>query len=90
MHVPIATLLSPVIGWMKRLVPLGVALVSLSLVWPPATAVGIAAGSIVALATCAAAALPLVLHSPLAPYAQPWLAALRSPFVSFRAASDGD
>jgi O-antigen/teichoic acid export membrane protein len=90
MHVPITTLLSPVIGWMKRLVPLGVALVSLSLVWPPATVVGIAAGSIVALAACAVAALPFILHSPLAPYAEPWLTALRAPFVSFRAASDGD
>jgi O-antigen/teichoic acid export membrane protein len=88
-HVPLATLLSPVIGWMTRVVPLGVALASLSLVWPPATVAGIAAASIVALAACASAAWPVVRRSSLAPHVEPWLAALRAPLVT-RAASTGD
>jgi O-antigen/teichoic acid export membrane protein len=88
-HVPLATLLSPVLGWMKRLVPLGTALASLSLVWPPATVVGIAAASIVALAACALAAWPVIRRSSLAPHVEPWLAALRAPLVT-RAASTGD
>jgi O-antigen/teichoic acid export membrane protein len=89
-HVPLVRLLSPVTGWMKRLVPLGVALASLSLVWPPATVVGIAAASFVALAACAAAAWPVVRRSALAPHAEPWLAALRWPLIQFRSATSGD
>jgi len=89
-HVPIATLLSPVIGWLKRLVPLGVALASLSLVWPPATVAGIAAASLVALTACAAAAWPIVRRSSLAPHAERWLAAMRAPLVQFRSATSGD
>jgi O-antigen/teichoic acid export membrane protein len=88
-HVPLAKLLSPAMGWMTRLVPLGVALASLSLVWPPATVLGIAAASVVALTACAAAAWPIVRRSSLAPHVEPWLAALRSPLVT-RAASTGD
>jgi O-antigen/teichoic acid export membrane protein len=89
MHVPLATLLAPAIGWMKRLVPLSVALASLSLVWPPATVVGLAAASFLALAACAVAAWPVVRRSALAPYAEHWLAALRWPLVP-RAAETGD
>src|SRR5258705_10649086 len=85
-HVPLGRLLSPLIGWMKRLVPLSVALASLSLVWPPATLVGITAASIVAIAACAAAAWPVIRRSSLAPHVEPWLAALPSPLLTPAAA----